>query len=73
MEEIVQEYLSEPEEERSECYVCGNEIPTQQGTQPVEGERYALIRENIPSEASLMTERLLHADCITKYLNQRDN
>jgi len=72
MDEIVQEYLSEPEEERSECYVCGKEIPTQRGSQPMEGGRYALIRENIPSRPYVMTERLLHTDCFTEYLNQRE-
>jgi len=72
MEEIVEEYLSKPEDERAECYVCGNKLPTQQGGEPVEGERYVVIRENIPSEVSLMTQRPLHTDCLTEYLDQRD-
>ena len=72
MEEIVQEYLSEPEEERCECYVCGKEIPTKEGAQPVEGGQYVVIRENIPSEVCLMKQRPLHIDCLSEYLDQQE-
>jgi len=72
MDEIVKEFLREPEDEEHECHVCGEEIPTERGVQPVEGEEYAVMRQNDSSEPYAFTERYVHRKCLLGYLEQSE-
>jgi len=72
MDEIAREFLSEPSDESHECHVCGTEIPTERGAQPVEGQEYAVMRENDASQPYALTERYVHKGCLGKYLERSD-
>ena len=72
MDEIVDDFLSDPPDEDYECHVCGEEIPTERGVQPVEGEAYAVIRRNERSEPYAFKERYVHRCCLAEYLEQWD-
>ena len=72
MDEIVKEFLSEPDDEDHECHVCGGEIPTERGAQPVEGEEYAAMRYNDQSEPYAFTERYVQRSCLPEYLEQSE-
>lgn len=70
MDDIVEDALSKPETEEQDCYVCGEEIPLEEGVQPVEGEEYAVIRENSENKPYPLTEKWIHRDCLPQYLEQ---
>jgi len=65
-------FSQNPEDDDHECHVCGGEIPTERGAQPVEGKEYAAMRHNDQCEPYAFTERYVHKSCLPEYLEQSE-